>query len=206
MKRQFIFVVLVFLLIPFSNCERDFSPLEPHEKFFHPKNLSKLSMDHLENFWTSDTIRISDYVSGDYEEYPGYLSGIRYSVKKGNVLSVSVFKTQQIAIEAMNNHIKVVSALLFPGDSYGDWDEETYEWFRDQFWSKDTQKRIKDKWWWGVYIGMGVQQRYISINKWNTIIHAGNYHDDFSDSARVHIEDAAIEIARRVEALSEVIK
>ena len=203
MKKQFMLVI--FFLIPFSNCEHDFSPLEPYEKFFHPKNLSKLALDHVGNFWVNDSIKnVSDYVTANFDLHPNHLSSIRYSGKTGNVLEVSVFKSQEIAIEAIEERIPEVAALIFPGDSYGDWDKDIYEWYIDQFWSKDTQKRIKDKWWWGIY-GFGVQQRYIFVNKWNTIIGAVNYQDDLSDSARLHIEDAAIEIAKRVDVLSEVL-
>lgn len=53
-----------------------------------------------------------------------------------------------------------------------------------------------------IYIFM-VQQRYIYVNKWNTIIGVGYYYDDLSDSTRVLLEDTAIEIANRVDALSE---
>ena len=202
MKKPIIFSILLILFLPFTNCEKDFSPVK-FEKFFVPDKLSQLSLNHVGNFWANDSIkRVSDYVTANFDLNPGHLASIRYSSKKGNVLEVSVFKNQEISIEAMEERARDVAALIFPGYSYGDWDKEIYEEFRDRYWSKDTQKRIRDKWWWGVYI-FGVQQRYIFINKWNTIIGAVNYQDDFSDSSRLHIENAAIEIARRVDALSE---
>lgn len=202
MKKSFIFYPLLLLFILHTNCEKDFSPVK-FEKFFPPDKLSQLALDHVGDFWANDSIkRVSDYVTANFDLNPGHLASIRYSSKKGNVLEVSVFKNQEISIEAMEERSRDVAALIFPGYSYGDWDKDIYEEFRDRYWSKDTQKRIRDKWWWGVYI-FGVQQRYIFINKWNTIIGAVNYQDDFSDSSRLHIENAAIEVARRVDALSK---
>lgn len=193
---------IVLFLICFMSCEKDFSPIG-NKKLFHPDRLSQLSLDSVGDFWASDTINdVSDFVTANFDLHAGHLSSIRYSSEKGKDLAVSVFETQEIAIDAMEERVNNVAALIFPGDSYGDWDKETYEAYRDLYWFADTQERIEDRWWWSIYI-FGNAQRGIFINKWNTIIEAGNLYDDLSDSTRVLLEDAAIEIADRVEALSE---
>ena len=185
--------------MPFTNCERDFSPIEI-EKFFHPDMLSQLYLDKISNFWKNDSIKSFLHPShGNFSREPGFLDGYHYRSIGGKLLQVDVFKSQGIAIEAMEALKNDVAALIFSGDSYG----EFYETLRDLYWSKDTQKRIEDKWWWSIY-GLGYAQRSIFINKWNTIIRAGNLKDDLSESTRILMEDTAIEIARRVDVLSEL--
>jgi hypothetical protein len=193
-------LLLLFLLF-FVSCDNGLSTIE-NKKYFQPDRLSILSLDNICDFWKDDTIKSVEHpLHGIWSSNPGFLDGYRYFSNKGKILAVSVFKTQEIAIDAMEERIKNVSAIIFPGDSYGDWDKETYEAFRDQYWSADTQKRLKDRWWWSIYI-FGNAQRGIYLNKWNTIIEAGNLNDDLSDSSRILLEDAAIKIANRVEALS----
>ena len=202
MRKIFSTVLLLLFLIQFMSCEKIFSPIGDI-KFFHPDRLSQLSLDNIGDFWKDDTIkRVEHPLHGIFGSNPKLLDGYRYFSNKGKVWSVSVFESMESAIDAMEKRIPDVSALVFPGDSYGDWDKEIYEEYRDRYWSADTQKRIKDRWWWSIYI-LGNAQRGIYINKWNTIIEAGNLYDDLSDSSRILLEDAAIEIASRVDALSE---
>ena len=171
-------IITLFLFLAFLYCDHILSPCDK-EKFFHPNNLSKLHLDHIDNFWEDDTVcNISDYTL--MQDYPGFLRHIRYS-KKSKIVAVTVFISKDMAIDAMEERIEEVSMKIFHGNAHD---------------------KIKDKWWWGIYLNF---QRAVFINKWNTIVEAAcldyDYADD--DSIRVLLEDTALEITRRVDALSE---
>ena len=171
-------LLIIISFFSFLNCDHDLSPLEK-EKFFHENKLYLLNLGHIDNFWKGDTITsISDYTL--LSNYPGFIKHIRYHANK-KVVAVSVFESKELAIDAMEERIPEVSMLIYPGD---------------------VHKKIKDKWWWGIYCYF---QRAVFINKWNTIVEATildyDYADD--DSIRVLLEDTALELANRVDALSE---
>ncbi|MBN1997035.1 hypothetical protein JW935_05745 [candidate division KSB1 bacterium] len=199
MKKFIIFNFFFLFLLSLLYCKKDESPLEPEkEKLFSPDDLLNLNLKNITSFWGEDSVdRVSDYVTGHFDQRPDHLGSIRCSNNSGNYVEVSVFESQKIAIEAQEERTSDVAALIFSGDTRG----KEYEEIRDIYWSSETGKKIKEKWWWGIYI-FGVQQRYFYINKWNTIIGVGYYYDNLSDSTRVLLEDTAIEIAKRVDALS----
>ena len=86
--------------MPLLKCERDSSPLEPYKKIFHSEDLSKLSLEYLDNYMINDSIIcISDYVTANFDLHPNHLASLRYCGKSGNVLAVSFFETQETAIE-----------------------------------------------------------------------------------------------------------
>lgn len=171
-------LLIILVLFLFFDCEDKLSPSEK-EKYFLMDNLPKIQLNQIDDFWKGDTItNISDYTLSKY--HPGFLKHLSYNNKK-KLTAVTVFKSKDMAIDAMEERIKEVSMKIYIGDNH---------------------EKIKEKWWWGIYLNF---QRAVFINKWNTIVEAAvldyDYADD--DSIRILLEDTAIEIAKRVDMLSE---
>jgi hypothetical protein len=171
MKNLFIFILLLPFFTLFINCEH-----EEGIKLFPPEKLSELSLDNIDNFWANDTIdNISDYVTENFHVNPGHLASIRYSSKKGKDLSVSVFKSQKIAIEAMEERRNNVACVIETG----------------------TSDVIKGTWWFTDCIPNSV-----FVNQWNTIIEVSYYHDNYEEIENI-LYSTANELANRVDKLSE---
>jgi hypothetical protein len=121
MKKRFIFILLLVFFSIFINCEHNenIKNCEQEEiiKFFSPEKMSELSLNYVGNFWTNDTIdHISDYVTENFHTNPGHLASVRYS-SNTKVLAVSVFESQEIAIEAMEERRNNVQCLIEKGNS-----------------------------------------------------------------------------------------
>ena len=147
-----------------------------------------LIVEGRQSFWGNDIVNTIEEETmvfiiidstGSVSEYPGYHKSVFYW-SNNNLAAVSVFKSQEIPIAAMEERRKNVSMLIYPGDPNDD---------------------IKDIWWWGVYLNF---QREIFVNRWNTIIEACILNYDFSkdDSVRTLLENTALELINRVDKLS----
>ena len=198
-KKILIKTLLVILsLLQFTGCEGSSSP-EDQTKYFPPELLSELHLDSVGGFWANDSItHIYDHFTAQFYMHQGHLSCLHYSSKNNNRLFVSVFETEDIALDAMKDFIHTTQAIFYPSESQGD--PNCME--RDEYFPVDIQQRIKDKWWWcnSWSPGWGA----IFIFKWNTIIGADGRND--STGTGVRLAEAAIEIAERVNALCEVVE
>ena len=184
---KFIIVILPCLLI---TCDKKTNECE---KFFPSEEISQLSLDNVCNFWKYDSIRtISDYVTFSFDADSNHISSIMYHSYGGKMISVSVFSSKESAILAMEYRANDVSAVILPEDS-------CYLAKFEQHWCSNSTMDINEKCWYGQY---GNFQRAIFLNKWNTIVETANLNDDFSDSTRVLLEDAILEVAKRVNELS----
>lgn len=171
MKDLFILISLFFLA-----CHRNPSALEQKERFFDPKDLSRLSLEEMNHFWEGDRIKhISTINDAIFGSHPGFLGGIEY---RGDTrgISVSVFKSQAMAIEAMELLRKNVAAVIEPGNPPdlfpGPW------WFTDNI------------------------PNAVFVNQWNTIVDVFIYHPDYKAVENLLLETAK-EIAGRVDAFSD---
>lgn len=140
--------------MPFTNCERDFSPIEI-EKFFHPDMLSQVYLDKISYFWQNDTIRTQSDPIAHFRHSYGYLKGLELIGNRKSI-RVFVFQTKIDAINSAEKYQLSISRITSKG----------YE-----------NKYIKEKWWYVVNNPLHA----IHINKYNTIIQI-IYHGNTTNS------------------------
>ncbi len=173
--------LLVIVLFPFfiaNSCSLFCNEDESHqEKSFNPADLSKLSLNDIDNFWDNDSIkRVLNFTEGAiFNTHPAYLGGIRYEGEK-NVISVTVFNSQADAIEAMELRRNNVAAIIDEGGKH---------------------ELISGKWWF-----CDTPPYPIFLNKLNTIIELIYiYYPTYTENETVLIQ-IVIEIAQRIDFLS----
>jgi hypothetical protein len=165
MKKLIIFLFLIGLLA----CE------ENNSKIFNAESLDDLNLASIDGFWDAGIdIDTSYYMGALWERYTGFIGGIRLSGGEKNV-SVSVFETHEIAINAMQALIGDAACVIEEG----------------------TTDEIKDTWWFSDCI-----PDLVFVCKLNTIIQVGIYSLDFS-TVEDTLYQTANEIAIRVFKLSE---
>lgn len=125
-----IIIVLVLILSNFS-CKLFCDENESHQKkSFNTADLSKLSLNDIDNFWDNDSIkRVLDFTeSAIFNTHPAYLGGIRYE-GENKAISVTVFNSQVTSLEAMELRRNNVAAIINEGQKHdllnGKW------WFGD---------------------------------------------------------------------------
>jgi hypothetical protein len=141
--------------------------------FFNPENLSKLKIEDMDKFWRGDSIFVDDYLGYFFYEYDGYLNGVKnlnFSTHK--IISVYVFKSREIAIEAIEEYRQIITTSTDEGD---------------------PNLYFNERWWY--VIG---SYNSIIVNKYNTFIQISN---SVSENDDVVIETAN-EIISRIEKLS----
>jgi len=189
MQTYFHFILTLFYVFLFS-CENQKNECD---KYFPPENITVLSLESIGDFWKADTIEnISDYVTASFNLDSNHIESIFYLSCKGKAVAVSVFSSKESAIAAMEYRINEVSAVILPEDS-------CYSSNFDPHWCSSFKLNIEEKCWYGQYLNF---QRSIFINKWNTIVETVNLNDDFSDSSRILLAGAVLEVAKRVDKLS----
>lgn len=130
----------------------------------------------MNHFWEGDRVKdISTFIDANFNGHIGFLGGVSY-IGDNRGLSVSVFKSQAMAIEAMKLRRNNVAAIIEPGNP------------TDLF---------AGKWWFSDNIPNGV-----FVNQWNTIVEVFIYHPDYEAVKSLLIETAK-EITRRIDVLSD---
>jgi len=107
--------ILFFILISicFVNCERKSSDNDPQKSYFDKQNLSKLSLENIDNFWENDSlVSFSNY----FDFCSGYFDGIGFENKKQGI-SIAVFESKEKALECMEGRIKTVSCVIERGST-----------------------------------------------------------------------------------------
>ena len=163
---------LFLIVLLFTSCKDDVNSSQ--EIIFHQDDISELSIQDLSEFWNGDSVYTEKIMEYILENYEGYLGGLGYRTENFKTISVNVFKSSEIAIEAMEYYRSNISAMSAEGDS---------------------NEIIKEKWWYVV----GTNNKSIWVNKNNTILFVSN---TLSDDENVSISTAA-ELISRVEALSK---
>jgi hypothetical protein len=172
MKKQIIFILLLTFF--FTNCERDESI-----KYFPPEKISELSLNNIESFWENDTINnISDYVTENFNADSCHLVSLRYSSKAHKVIAVSVFKSRESAVNAMEKRRRNVACLFENG----------------------TSDEIEGTWWFANCLPPGV-----FVNKLNTIIEVSYYNKEIEEVKNI-VYPTANEIAERIDELSIIME
>ena len=157
-------ILIIPLLLGLIECEVD------RIKIFNAESLNDLDLARIDGFWEAGIdIDTSYYMGSLFENDTGFIDGIRLSGGEKYV-GVSVFKTQEIAINAMQALIGDVACVIEEG----------------------TSDVIKDAWWFSDCI-----PDMVFVSKLNTIIQVGIYSLDFS-TVKDTLYRTANEISARV--------
>lgn len=165
MKKLLIFLFLLGLFA----CE------DNNTKIFNAESLFDLNLASIDGFWEAGIDIDTSYFMGSiFENFTGFIDGIRLSGGEKSV-GVSVFGTQEIAINAIQALIGDVACIIEEG----------------------TSDEIKDTWWFSDCI-----PDIVFVSKLNTIIQVSIYSLDFS-AVEDTLYQTANEISSRVFKLSE---
>lgn len=172
MKKIIFAFITIWLLIISTNCIKE----ERGEKLFDTINLPYVVTSELNAFGADDSIVvIFNKPSGLFDRYDGYLAGIMHLSSEYNVIAISVFKTQQIACNAMETRINSVPAPIRAG----------------------TSGEFETKWWYSEGTGMVA----VFVNQRNTIVEIHYNCDDYSAGAEI-AKNVAHLIVNRVDDLA----
>ncbi len=153
-------LLIIITLLSFINYKCDKS-LNTKEEFFDPKDLSKLSLEHLDNFWINDSLKSG---SNPFVNYSGYIGGIELTDNEKRI-GIAIFESQATAINSMEGRINTVSNVIKSGDS---------------------NVILKGKWWYGSGFPNSV-----FANQWNTIVEVSHYNSNYEDVKTLLIETTA---------------
>ena len=173
---KIIIAITMISILFLTFCSKNKNPIEPTQKYFEPTKLELLNLEELDSFWLADsTIEIHESNSALFRKFDGFKKSIMYSGDlKG--IKVSVFATQNIAVQAMDSLINNVVCIII----------------------KDTSETFKDLAWYSACI-----PNLVFTNKWNTIIETSYYHPDF-DAIKGDLYNCAFEVSRRIDSLSAI--
>lgn len=133
-------------------------------------------METIDGFWNDDLIKNTSYDMGaHFENYNGFIKGIKYSENKRAVW-ISVFKTQAMAIDAMQLRSADVACVIESGNT----------------------DIVKGKWWFSKCSGTNI----VIVNQWNTIIEVDYDHANFEEVQNI-LFNTSNELAKRVDNLSK---
>ncbi|UCH15031.1 MAG: hypothetical protein JSV22_03465, partial [Bacteroidales bacterium] len=163
--------LVVFILL---SCEKKDDSIVK-EKYFDPQNIDSLALTSIDGFWDTTDTNINISVSHLFAGYDSNLiAGRRYSGNEKGIV-VSVFSTEEKAINAFELRIENVACVIL-----------TYE----------QAENIQGKWWYSECI-----PNIVFVNRWNTIIEVFRYHVDYEEVENV-LYDTAKEIMKRIDSLS----
>lgn len=163
MKHLFLFIALVALI----SCQE--KNLE--KRFFNVNKLDELHLNNLSDFYGAE--ELSAY-SSPFKNFSGYIDGIGYENSEGGIF-VSVFETQEKAIECMQDRIRTVSCAIEIG----------------------TTAALEQPWWYSDCF-----PKAIFKNQWNTIIEVNSSHDSYEEIQNL-FTNTIIEVSTRVKILGE---
>ena len=171
-------IIFLTIFVSFIGCDK--SNNTDSVKCFDSKNLNQLNLANIDNFWSEGIdIDTSYYMGANFENHSGFIEGIRLYSGNGKAIWISVFKTKEDAINAMELRINDVACVINNGDP----DE-----FENQWWYSDCMDYY-------IYL--------IFVNQYNTIVEI-----DFSSNATFDLIkgillDIAEEINERIDKLSD---
>ncbi|MBN1597339.1 MAG: hypothetical protein JW894_03530 [Bacteroidales bacterium] len=167
-------LIVLLSLTCFLYCDKE-NKTQETEKYFDPDKLELLDLANIEGFWEQGEYIDTSYSIGSiFENRPGFLDGIRlYSESKA--VWITIFSTQDSAINAMEYRINNVAGVIFEG----------------------TSDIINGLWWYSISYPAGVY-----LIQWNTILEI-KYYNTRLDEVEPVIYNIANEVAGRVDELSE---
>jgi len=109
--KKFLWIAAVLSLV---SCIRDKSLISTKYKYFDPTDIPALALENMDGFWGQDSL---SYKRNFFEHYKGCQQAIDlFSYDRG--IQIAVFTSQKTAIQAMDQLISTVSAVIYPGSDY----------------------------------------------------------------------------------------
>lgn len=174
---QLIKLLFIMLCISFLGCDKDNTIDSENGTFFDSINLDRLNLAEIEDFWTEGVdIDTSFYMGADFESNTEFIEGKRLYANNGKSIWISVFKTKEDAIMAMENRVNNVACIILNGNP----DE-----FENQWWYSDCL------------------DYKIFFNQHNTIVQIDFASNAPFDLIKEILLDIAREINKRINKLSE---
>lgn len=172
-------ILFLIFFISLLGCDKDNETDVRSEKYFDSNNLDELNLANIDDFW-SDGIKIdtSFYMGANFENHSGFIEGIKLYSGNGKAIWVSVFKTKEDAINAMELRINNVACVIYNGNP----DE-----FESQWWYSDCMDYI------------------IFVNQYNTIVEIDFSSNATFDLIKGILLEIAEEICKRIDKLSDKI-
>ncbi len=171
MKKLLVFIFLLLLI----GCDKD-NDLK-RDKYFDSNNLDELNLANIDNFWSEGVnIDTSYYMGANFENHSGFIEGIRLYSGNGKAIWISVFKTKEDAINAMELRINNVECVINEGNP----------------------AEFENKWWYSDCIDY-----LIFVNQYNTIVEIDFSSNATFDLIKGILLDIAYEIIDRIDKLSD---
>ena len=165
-------IILVLILACILGCERQ----DHQEKFFDFRQIYALDLASIDSFWKDDTnIDTSYRMPAAFEYDSGFIDGIRLFAHDREIW-VSVFQSQDIAIDAMQKLDETSTIVIEEGDS-----------------------DVIDGIWW---FSDSKPYNVVFVSKWNTIINVEIRYSKFETVADT-LYNTANEISRKVDHFSD---
>lgn len=168
-------IIFLTIFVSFIGCEK--SNNTDSVKYFDSKNFNQLNLANIDNFWSEEIdIDTSYYMGANFENHSGFIEGIRLYSGNGKAIWISVFKTKEDAINAMELRINDVACVINNGNP----DE-----FENQWWYSDCMDYL------------------IFVNQYNTIVEIDSSSNTTFDLIKGILLDIAEEINERIDKLSD---
>ena len=168
-------IIFLTIFVSFIGCDK--SNNTDSVKYFDSKNLNQLNLANIDNFWSEGIdIDTSYYMGANFENHSGFIEGIRLYSGNGKAIWISVFKTKEDAINAMELRINDVACVINNGNP----DE-----FENQWWYSDCMDYL------------------IFVNQYNTIVEIDFSSNATFDLIKGILLDIAEEINERIDKLSD---
>lgn len=170
---------LLFLIffIPLLGCDKDNDTDSKSEKYFDSNNLGELNLATIDNFWSEGiNIDTSFYMGANFENHSGFMDGIRLYSGNGKAIWVSVFKTKEDAVNAMELRTNNVACVINKGNPNE---------FKNQWWYSDCMDYL------------------IFENQYNTIVEIDFSSNATFDLVKGILFNTATEINKRIDKLSD---
>jgi hypothetical protein len=112
--KKYLFLMAIVSLIA---CNKNDDNVK-EDKYFDAENLYQLDLASIEDYWIDGvTIDTSFYMGANFEIHPGFIGGIRLFAGNGKAIWISVFETEEDAMNAMENRRNNVACIIQTGDS-----------------------------------------------------------------------------------------
>lgn len=169
--------MFLIAILSLLGCNRNDDTNQNDGKFFNPENLNQLDLANIDDYWTEGIkIDTSFNMEGHFENHPGFIDGIRLYSQNGKAIWVTVFKSKDDAINAMESRINTVVCVITSGNP----DElETQWWYSDCF------------------------DYRIFVNQYNTIVEIDFASNAPFDLIKEILIDVAKEVIVRIDLLSK---
>jgi hypothetical protein len=170
-------ILFLTLFVSFLGCDKNNDTDSKAAKYFDSKNLNQLNLANIDHFWSEGSdIDTSYYMGANFENHSGFIEGIRLYSGNGKALWISVFKTKEDAIDAMELRVNTVSCIINNGDSV----------------------EFENRWWYS-----NCMDKIIFVNQHNTIVEINFASSAPFDLVKGILLDVAEEISKRIEKLSD---